>query len=255
MTTHRKGVHSNPPSFLGWSATERAVEVRSLEFMGANTESQDLAVVITGATQIIFRHSAGHPDDTPCNHSEDEHTILYLGTRVSNAAQAFWCLLLYGYYGPALTVQRDVVESTLLLQRFALRPSDVAIWRQSDVNERLKAFSPSKNRRILDASSEPHLYWRFRAYSELAAHPTPRGRGLTTMDGRYWTGPHFNEKLLAELVRHCALHVLFACDVLCGFDFLGNPDEGPRAKLRELLDNSLGIDGSVDGDVNSPGEK
>jgi hypothetical protein len=252
MPREKTDSHSKPPSFLEWRQTEQVVEVRSLEFLAKNPPSQDLAVAITSAAQILFRHCARHPNDEPCKHTDDEHAILYLGTRVFNATQASWCLLLRGYYGPALTVQREVVESTLLLQRFALQPVEIGRWRASSTEERLRNYGPSKNRRLIDASGEPNLYWRFSQYSELAAHPTPRGRSLTTMDGRYWTGPHFNANLFGELLRHFALHVAFACDILCGFSFLENPDPKARARIRALFDSGA-AEGTSSG--NAPDEE
>jgi hypothetical protein len=131
------------------------------------------------SVHILYSSCAQHADAAPCSHTEDKHTLMWLGGRVLTNSLAAVRLLLAGYYGPSVALVRDSVESTLLLGLFEAVPEDVAVWRSmTDSRARWKLFSPAKVRDKLVERKVWHRYQDYDLYSALAGHPTPRSSRL-----------------------------------------------------------------------------
>ncbi len=216
-----------------WAVTEDGVRQRTLRHISSSTTAKPIIACMAHANRILFEECVTHPNDKECQHTADQHVILYLGTRLFNGTLAFWSLVKSGYYMPAFAIQRDLIESGLLVQRFMIRPSDIEVWRLASQKVRIRKFGAATNRRFLEHQDYPNLYDKFSFYCEAASHPTPLGRVITEMDGRNWTGPHFNRILFEKVIRDMALNVVFGCDMVMDSPVLNSHRFEERESLKQ----------------------
>jgi hypothetical protein len=127
---------------------------------------------------------------------------MFLGCRALTDTLAAFRLLFGGYYLQALTLQRDVLESSFLLQLFNEHPDKIAAWRTADVRERMRSFSIGEIAKKLAARSVWNRYETYKEYCELAAHPTPVGRVLTYRHdfARPAVGPFYEERIAKKML-------------------------------------------------------
>ncbi len=118
--------------------------------------------------------------------------LLRLGIRLFNTSAAATKLARCGYYQPAFTMVRDLMETELLLDLFSRKRVHLTDWRTLPDRERMKRFTPAKVRTILDDLDGFVERKRERAYSILssyAAHPTPEGWVVISPDNMTQMGP------------------------------------------------------------------
>src|SRR6266480_1588338 len=117
------------PALEAWWSTEQVVSGR------LQTDLLDMASVAPlwratdQAVNILYRTCAQEAPGHDCSHTEDQHVLMFLGCRSLTSTLASLSLLRTGYYLQALAVQRDLLESTLLLQLFAVTPDAIGRWR------------------------------------------------------------------------------------------------------------------------------
>jgi hypothetical protein len=196
-----------------WSDTEAVLAVRIRTALSNDASLAHLWRASDLAIGVLFRSCAQESSGEPCGHTDDQHTLMFLGGRVLTDTLAAVRLLLGGYYLQAMILQRDVLESGFLLQLFNERPDKIAVWRTANTKERMKSFSIGGISKTLKASDVWNRYEEYTEYCELAAHPTAKGRVLTYRSDiqRTTVGPFFEESTAKKLLIHIATNVCDAC--------------------------------------------
>lgn len=138
------------------------------------------------------------------------------GCRSLTSTLAALRLLLAGYYLQALAVQRDLLESTLLLQLFAATPEAIGRWRTADTRTRTRYFAPRAISQALAARGVSTRYDVYREYCELAAHPSAESRILTWRRDlrRHGVGPFVEAETARNVLLDIALNACDACNSL-----------------------------------------
>ncbi len=165
------------------------------------------------AVHILYTTCAQHGGGGPCSHTEDQRSLMWLGGRALTNTLAAVRLVLAGYYGPAIALVRDNLESTMLIQLFRERPHELAVWRTATSDERWNAFRPAKLKRKLNAHNVWHRHEEWEEYSELAGHPNPRASFLaySPKHERRMVGPFTDEKVATHVVLQITLAACDAC--------------------------------------------
>jgi hypothetical protein len=156
---------------------------------------------------ILYSSCAQHGVAGPCSHTEDEHVLMWLGGRVLTNTLAAVRLLVGGYYGPAVALVRDSVETTMLLGLFEAVPEDLTLWRNiTDSRERWRLFSPAAVKKKLVERKVWHRYEDYDLYSGMAGHPSPKASRLSFSDARQrrMVGP-FVDPEVAEKTLHAVM--------------------------------------------------
>lgn len=166
-------------SLEAWWSTEEDVAIRLRAALFDAAPLASLWRASNQAVDILYRTCAQEAPGTECNHTEDQHVLMFFGCRSLTSTLAALRLLLMGYYLQALTVERDLLESTLLLQLFAATPDAIGRWRTADARTRTRHFAPRAISEALGALGVPTRYDVYREYCELAAHPSGVSRILT----------------------------------------------------------------------------
>jgi hypothetical protein len=138
---------------------------------------------------------------------------MFLGGRSFTGTLAALRLLFGGYYLQALAVERDLLESTFLLQLFAAKPEAVSDWRAADGKQRFRRFAPRVITEQLRILGIPARYDTYREYCELASHPSGVSRVLTLRQdmNRQAVGPFFERKTARKLLLDITLNVCDSC--------------------------------------------
>jgi hypothetical protein len=138
---------------------------------------------------------------------------MFLGCRSLTSTLAALRLLSAGYYLQALTVERDLLESTLLLQLFATKPDAISQWRTADARTRTKHFAPRAISEALAAVGVSTRYDVYREYCELASHPSGASRILTWRRNlkRHAVGPFFELETAQRVLLDITLNSCDAC--------------------------------------------
>jgi hypothetical protein len=199
--------------FEKWRETEAALAVRIGAALSGDPSLAHLWRASNLALDVLFRSCAQESPGEPCGHTDDQHTLMFLGGRVLTDTLAAVRLLLGGYYLQAMILQRDVLESGFLLQLFNEHPNKIAAWRTANAKERMKSFSIGGISKKLKASDVWNRYEEYTEYCELAAHPTAVGRVLTYRSDirRATVGPFFEERTAKKVLLHIAINVCDAC--------------------------------------------
>jgi hypothetical protein len=142
--------------------------------------------------------------------------LMFLGCRSFTSTLASLRLLLTGYYLQALAVQRDVLESTLLLHLFAVVPDAIGRWRIADARQRLREFGAGAIAKALADRGIQTRYDVYREFCELATHPSSVSRILTwrrdlSRDG---VGPFFEPQTAHQVLLEITLNCCDACNTI-----------------------------------------
>jgi hypothetical protein len=142
--------------------------------------------------------------------------VTFLGCRVLTSTLASLRLLLTGYYLQALAVQRDVLESTLLLQLFAVVPDAIGRWRTADARQRLREFGAGAINNALADRGIQTRYDVYREFCELATHPSSVSRILTWRRDlrRHGVGPFVEPKTAHKVLLEITLNCCDACNTI-----------------------------------------
>jgi hypothetical protein len=153
---------------------------------------------------LLFRFTHEHPVE-----NQDIVTIQQLGVRLFHGLAAAMRLLLGGYAQHSVMIQRDLLETTFLLEFFDLNPDQITPWRNSDTATRQGKYGPIHIRSALDARDgfkEKKRAAQYKLFCEMGSHPTPAGFQLLAPAGRgAHCGPFIDkaqfEAVLSELAR------------------------------------------------------
>jgi len=198
-----------PINFLTMHTEQLVIREKSLTYITDNNDLSDHLSLIEVCLDSIDLFRQIETDN------EDLNTCILLGLRLFNAASSAWNLMVFGYYQSAASLIRDIIETGFLLGAFRNNRSLISKWKTVDDKERYELFQPKKIRKDLDKADgyiEGKRGSVYKDFSELAAHPHPRGFLLIEKDGLRRSGPFFDEKLLRaildELVQRLASAVL-----------------------------------------------
>lgn len=187
---------------------ENDLRARSVLALNSSAASRDHLAMITTSAGLFYRLVMDSREK-----NENELAMLALGCRLYNSSAAALRLALTGYYQPALTMIRDMLETNFLLDYFSL-DSDTLVtrWRTASPAERKKEFAPAAIRKALDKRDgfkEKKREAAYRRLCELGAHPTWNGFALISEKQEHGLtikmGPFLNEGTLhttiGELVK------------------------------------------------------
>jgi len=196
----------NRIDLAAWWETEGRISADLRPVLGESRVAP-LWRAINVSIHILYSSCAQHGVAGPCSHTEDEHVLMWLGGRVLTNTLATVRLLVVGYYGPAVALIRDSVETTMLLGLFDAAPEELATWRgMGESKERWKAFSPRAVMKKLIARNAWHRYEDYDLYTAMAGHPTPNVSRLfvSSQRQRRMVGP-FADAEVAEKTLHATM--------------------------------------------------
>jgi hypothetical protein len=200
---------------------EAAIEQRHDEFILSSPVLQKHVAMTNANLDCLDRALR-----TYSHRSIDELMVLRLAARCFNSGAAALRLARMGYYNQCLSLVRDLMEVTLLLDLFNRDPSTISEWTNASENGRLKKFSPVKVRLRLEdiekKQGKPPLnrqpaYQRFCTYG---AHASPESFRLISPDMQTKIGPFPDEGRLKAMIEEIVQHLTFAVIV-----FLSHLDE------------------------------
>jgi hypothetical protein len=143
-----------------------------------------------------------------------ELVVQRLGIRIFADIASALRLALAGYYQPAWSAIRDIMEVELLLDDFDGDPGKPERWANLERQAREKEYRPVKVRERLNAryaAKEDKRRKQYGLYSNLASHVSPEGFTLTApILNMSILGPFFHEPFLRELLHDLARHSLAA---------------------------------------------
>ncbi len=163
---------------------------------------------------------------------EDLKVIQIFGMRIFNAFAASIKLVMVGYSQNSALIMRDILETVFLLDMFSTDKSSISTWRLTEDSERNKKFGPPKVRIILDARdgfTQKRRAERYKAFSELASHPTMKSNYLLRHepDGDAFIGPFIEHKMLKIMLTEMGS---LACEASTNLDIFF-PDTWNEVKL------------------------
>lgn len=130
----------------------------------------------------------------PEYHQEKDYseiTVLRLGVRCFNSGAAALRLLRCGYFQPAVTMMRDLLEVRCLMDLFAREPSSLHDWLSMTDKDRMKHFKPVRVRERLEKfdNKSRERQAAYNMFSEIAAHANPNGHHLISPNNLTRIGP------------------------------------------------------------------
>lgn len=198
---------------IAYTVDESRIAAAQDGMIAANRELRDHVGLINAALDFIHRMVIAEP------HKSDGHLILLrLSVRCFNSAAAALRLVRCGYWQPAFAVMRDLLETSFLLDLLSRDATEVTRWRTLPEGQRKKAFAPVKVREKLDSRDGCTERKRKDAYDRLsayAAHATPEGFVVISLEMMTQVGPFPSEKNLRAALQELARHVA-AVSVIIG---------------------------------------
>jgi hypothetical protein len=164
--------------------------------------------------------------------NEDELTLQFLGLRLFNSAAASIKLGMSGYAQTAISLVRDILEISFLLDYFKSDPSKIPEWKNATAKERKTKFSPVNIRIALDTRDGFKEKRRAEVYellSEHASHVSYGGFKLIRSDGLGNLGPFIDEKILKAWVQELTLRLVPGATIFAIFFVDASP---PLQQLR-----------------------
>ncbi|MCV0406304.1 MAG: hypothetical protein K5872_08755 [Rhizobiaceae bacterium] len=128
--------------------------------------------------------------------SDDEIALRRLAVRLINSAGAAADCIAAGYYQPAASLIRDIIEVSFLCDLFRHVPEELPAWRSADDDERKKRFRPVHIRDRLATLDPANADARDKAYRFFSTHGThlhPQMVGLMSPEQLTMIGPFPDE--------------------------------------------------------------
>lgn len=208
-----------PENLSNMLAAEGQMKERMLQEICVDEECQDHLKLLSESVDWIKRIGIHRKHE-----SEDELIVQGLIARMYNDASVAFGLILSGFYQASLMFKRDLHESHLLLEKFALDSSAIQRWKNdSEANEfrasNVRKFL-EKNETELRKGSAQSARSSYEAISTLSVHPTYKGilslltKGEGTNRVVYW-GPMFDMKNAKN-----SLYVLASATSMCAFSVM-----------------------------------
>lgn len=189
------------------------------------SESPDLLAhqgMIDVALDTVHELIQSTPYETP-----DDLVALRLATRCFNDGAAGLRLVRCGYFQPALSMIRDLMECRLLLDLFSRAPERLTEWHTLPEEKRKAQFSPVKVRTDLEklgGSIGTEHQERYGMFSKYGAHPTPEGFTVISPGSMTNVGPFPDAGLLRAILEELVQQLVHTVDVV----FSHAPNDEPR---------------------------
>lgn len=190
---------------------ETAIEHRQDEFILSSPVLQKHVAMINENLNCIERALRTYD-----HRSTDELIVLRLAARCFNSGAAALRLARMGYYNQCLSLVRDLMEVTLLLDLFERDPATISEWTNASEDGRFKKFSPIKVRLRLEEIEKQSgktplnrqpTYQRFCTYG---THASPESFVLISPDTMTKIGPFPDEDRLKVMIEEIVQHLTFA---------------------------------------------
>lgn len=190
--------------------------------------------------RAIINHSLELISDIPLlvHHRDKEELVVQrLIIRCLNSGASSLKLARIGYYQPAFSMVRDVIETTFLLDLFCRSREALVEWITLEPRKREKRFLPIEVRKRLDAADGNKDSLRAQIYKRLsiyAAHPTPEGFAIISPGMMTNIGPFPDAERIRAVLEELAKHLSYAA-VVCGNHLPEENEEGRRIRERFLV--------------------
>lgn len=216
---------------------ETAIERRHDEFVVSSLPLQKHVTMINESLDCLDRALRAH------NHrSTDELVVFRLAARCFNTGAAAVRLARMGYYNQCLSLVRDLMEVTLLLDLFKRVPPAISEWTQLSESDRTKKFSAFQVRMRLEDKetregkapvNRKRTYQRFCTYG---THASPESFVLISPDMMTQIGPFPDEVRLKTMIEEIVRHLAFA--VIVFLSHLDNKTHGVMELKAEFYDRA-----------------
>lgn len=168
------------------------------------------------------------------HHERDQSELmkLRLGARCFNSGASALRLLRCGYFQPAVTMVRDLVEVWSLMDLFTREPSALRDWLSMADKERMKHFKPARVRERLEKFDGTRVKERqevYNMFSEMAAHANPNGHHLISPDNMTRVGPFVDYSYFRPGIEELASRLSSATAAFCN---LVDTDYAAAQKVR-----------------------
>lgn len=203
-----------PENLASLHKHEEMIRADSLPLIEAQQNLSDHLTIIHGSMGVIYALAHDH-----ANATDEELTVQYLGLRLFNSAASSLKLSLSGYYQSAFALVRDVFETVALLDYFHTNPSQIAVWKVSDRQQRIAQFGPGAIRNALNSRDRFSGNKRKEMYDvlcEYASHATAPGFQLLAPEGLGQIGPFLSEKYLKAWLEETAKFLVLGATILMG---------------------------------------
>lgn len=170
---------------------------------------------------------------------EAELNVLRLGTRCFNSGASSLRLLRCGYFQPAVTMMRDLIEIYFLMDLFVKEPQSLNDWLYMDEKDRRRNFKPVRVRQRLDeldGFTGKKRETAYNMFSQLAAHVNPNGHHLISPSNETRIGPFPDYSLFKAGMEELVTHLSFATVVFCN---LLNSDNQAVLRTKEMFLSGL----------------
>jgi hypothetical protein len=201
-------VKQNPQPFTWFD--EALIEKKHDEIVRGNRELQDHLLLTHRAFELL--HAAIR--NCPYEGDDDALVVLRLVARIFNTTGACLKLARAGYFQPAFTMVRDILEIEFLSDLFCRDRGQLRKWIDLDERSRNREFKQVTVRKLLDELDgfrEQRRGEAYRLLSKHAAHVNPDGFHVISPDNMTQIGPFPSEDALVALFQELAKHLQWAC--------------------------------------------
>lgn len=149
---------------------------------------------------------------------DQELNMLRLGVRCFNSGASALRLLRCGYFQPAVTMMRDLLEVFCLMDLFVREPSSMQDWLSMANKDRMEHFRPVRVRKRLekfDANRAKERQATYNMFSEIAAHANPNGYHLISPDNMTRIGPFVDYGYFRPGIEELASRLSSATAAFC----------------------------------------
>ncbi|MDR6952356.1 hypothetical protein J2X65_001711 [Ancylobacter sp. 3268] len=147
------------------------------------------------------------------NSSKNHVDLLRLSVRIFNSSAATLRLIRCGYWQASFTLIRDVIETSSLLLLLSEDSESLNEWVSLEEKERKQKYGAVKVRMRLEQlgnKSAKRIRDAYNALSLYAAHPTPEGFHVNTINGITQRGPFVDQIKLNASIEEIAIRLLDA---------------------------------------------
>ncbi len=222
-----------PDAFRGLAEGQEFLRQKSAEAIEASEVLGCHAAIIKASMDVIHHFILERVSD-----DQDVLTVQHLGIRAFNGIAVALNNALTGYYQASAGQQRDLLETSFLLDLFGRDRTLISAWRTLDKKERWARFKPVKVRTELDEQdgfTEKKRAAHYELLSDLAGHPSTVGFAmLQAGDLGAHCGPFFEETAMSATLSELAKLALQAGGVFASlFKSQSNQDSLALLDFRE----------------------
>ncbi len=191
---------SIPQNLFNLLTGENEIFNQSIDLIDQHPEFSDHLDIMERTMNLLNSFSTIQIEE-----SDDGRTLQHLSIRLFNNFSSSWKLIASGYYQNAAMIQRDIIETSFLVDYFYHFPEKILPWRMADRKKLVNNFGPSQIRKALEKASgrgkskREEIYQKF---SNLAAHPSVKGFEMLKPKGSNAViGPFIDEAALKGLLE------------------------------------------------------